>query len=446
METAKTLIRTAVRTFYTNLKQILVIDALMIHSVLHIDDISILLSTQQKDIRRLIAPLKQARLLATHTRNEAKIGSVRSVSRDYYYIPLHPAIDAIKYRIDRLRKKVQEMYDVNEQRKDWRCPRCKAEYDEYDVLNFVVGLDGFECQRCGTALIETETADQPLANNEKLARLNTQLARFDTIMQAIDAQDIPENDFISAWGRKKDVPREKTGKTAGEYMTLKNNVVLQGRRGPEHTDASALNINLASGAEQDAAEEATKEQRRAELAKQNELPSWHTQGVKDIVNGDSVKAKNTSTALNGSLIKNGDLDEKKPDVTMDDEVAKYLAEMAREKEEAARMAAEEDAEESDGEEEDDLEDVVSTSGMGTPVVGIGTPSSSQPMPPTSNGCKRELDSDSGISSDANTPNVAATPLADVEDGREAKRVKFGGDGEKKEISDDEDEDDFEDAL
>ena len=48
---ARDLIRTAVRTFYGT-KHILVIDALMTHSVLHAEDLGILLSSEPKDVRR----------------------------------------------------------------------------------------------------------------------------------------------------------------------------------------------------------------------------------------------------------------------------------------------------------------------------------------------------------------------------------------------------------
>ena len=201
MEEAKTLIRTAVRTFFTHPKQILIIDALMLHSVLHIEEMGTLLSAQPKDIRALINPLRNARLLTTHSRVEVRVGTQRGVTRDYYYCPFHPAIDAIKYRIAKLRKKVNDLYKEDEtKRKDWRCPRCKAEYEELDILD-KVGSDGFYCDRCGATLVQNIQAMKEKGSHAKILRLNSQLKKFDDIILKIDHKDIPENDFISAWER-----------------------------------------------------------------------------------------------------------------------------------------------------------------------------------------------------------------------------------------------------
>src|SRR3978361_1886122 len=151
MEAARELLRTAVRTFFTHPKQILIIDAILLHSVLQMDDLNILLQSQPKDIRALLHPLKTARLISTSTKVEQKVTGAKPSAREYYYCPFHPAIDAIKYKIARLRKKVEALYqqDENTKRKDWRCPRCKAEYEELDILD-KVNEDGFYCDRCGT--------------------------------------------------------------------------------------------------------------------------------------------------------------------------------------------------------------------------------------------------------------------------------------------------------
>ncbi len=436
MNQAKDLIRTTVRTFYGT-RPVLVVDALMVHSVLNAEDLSNLLNSQPKDIRRLVGPLRSARIVKLGTRNEAKVGSNRPVTREYYYIPFHEAIDAIKYRVMMLIKKIEETYRSDTKRKDWRCLNCKAEWEELEVLDRV-GPDGFECHRCGHTLVRTEQAKEPAGGHEKLRRLNIQLKPLQALIEKVDLVAVPENSFTDALERKVDVPAKNTGRVENQYIILKNQ---QNARRPavEQTDAAALNINLTSGAEQEAQEEARRQQRRAELAAQNQLPAWHTASVASTY-GKGVKSGDTS-GLNGGLLKKEESDEKKPDLGMQDDLAAYLAEMQREKEEAALKAAEEDAEEDD-EDDDEFEDVPSTT-MGTPLPGTGTPASSQQA--AANGVKRELDSDSGISSEANTPAVGESP---------AKRVKF----ENRGISsnppsgsgsagiDSEDEEDFEDAM
>jgi transcription initiation factor TFIIE subunit alpha len=462
MDAAKTLIRTVVRSFFSNQKQILIIDALLIHSVLHADDLNILLATQQKEIRKLVTSLKQAHLLDTHSKVEAKVGQSRGASRDYYYIPFHPAIDAIKWRIMKLTDKVKELYKPESERKEWRCPRCKSEYDTFQVLAY--GNDEtFACEKCGATLEETPQAKNAagMVGHEKHSRLMDQLSKILSLMQQVDRLQIPENDFETAWEKRKEVPRERGQHARKEYVSVPGDIKVAktGRTGPEQIKAETLGVSLTSGEEHDAADQARREAKKAELAKQNMLPVWHTQST--VSGGGAAAVKPEDPLPNGDFLKKEeDLDEKKPLMDEQDDLAAYRAEMQREREEAVRKAAEEDLESDDGD-EDSFEDVIST-GVGTPLPGTATPASSsqqQPhVPPASNGVKREFDSDSGPSSDANTP-AAGTPSAFDGSEREGKRVKFengidaGKDGilsglaaVKKEDESNDDDEDFEDAL
>jgi transcription initiation factor TFIIE subunit alpha len=462
MDAAKTLIRTVVRSFYSNPKQILIIDALLIHSVLHADDLNILLSTQQKEIRKLVAPLKKAQLLDSHSKVEAKVGQSRGASRDYYYIPFHPAIDAIKYRITKLTDRVKDLYKPETERKEWRCPRCKSEYDTFQVLTYA-NDEGFSCEKCGATLEETPQAKDAagMIGHEKHSRLMDQLGKILSLMQQVDRLQIPENDFDTAWEKKKEVPRERGQHARREYVSVPGTIKVAkaGRTGPEQIKAETLDINLTSGENHDAADEARREAKKAELAKQNMLPVWHTQSTVSGVSAGGVKAEDA--LVNGAVLKKGeDIDEKKSTIDEQDDLAAYRAEMQREKEEAERRAAEEDLESDEGD-EDSFEDVIST-GVGTPLPGTATPASSSQQqlqpPPTSYGVKREYDYESGPSSDANTP-AAGSPSANDGNEREMKRVKFENGADvgkddnkissvsmkKEEVSDD-DEEDFEDAM
>lgn len=473
MESAKTLLRTTVRTFFTNPKQILIIDALLLHSVLHIDDLAILLSSQAKDIRALINPLRSARLLSTHSRLEVRVGSNRGSPREYYYIPLHPAIDAIKYRVAKLRRKVESLYQQDEtKRKDWRCPRCKAEYEQLEILDRMSD-DGFYCERCGETLIQNEAAAQDRGNHEKIRRLNTQLAKFDEMLSRVDRVEIPTNDFTDAWERKREVPREKGTGYAGkiEYVELKRedkNGARSMQKKQEIVDSKNLNINLLSGAEREKEMEEEKERRRQELAKQNSMPVWHSKSAIGLAaaNDAAVKAEEggTKAGVEELLKREEQTEEKKINVednSMQDEVAAYMAEMERERLERERK--EQEASDEEDEDEGDFEDVDVA----------GTPMSSQQSTSKSalktengssnktgiNGLKREFDPDggsSGISSDANTP--ASFAGGD----RDSKRVKFengitsavakvngvenGSAMKQEEEADSEEDEDFEDAM
>ena len=459
---AKTLIRTCVRTFYAT-RQILIVDALFTHSVLHADDLAILFSSQAKDIRRNVGALLTARLIAKGTRQEIRVGQARQANREYYYIPLHPAIDAIKYKITRLRKKAASLYEVDEERKDWKCPRCKAEWTELEVLD-KVGPDGFECHRCGNTLDFNEDAqggEEGKHKHEKILRLNLQLKVFDDLIDRIDKVKVPENAFEDAWLSKVEVPRTRgSGLARSDHMYVGRSTGFVKGEGPGSTDASRLQINISSGADQEREEEERKEARRKELAKQNQLPEWHTTiaGVKNepVVKVDASTTTGrpvdgASTFSSGATLKKDEGDASQNGaLSIEDEMKKYMEDMAREKEEAERAAMLEDAEDQDDGDDEDFEDVITPSAANTPM-GSQAMSTDRLAPPAVNGIKRGSDYD-----ESEAPSEANTPVAGmVTPDRDSKRIKLnngdiptrGAEGfSTKEPEDSEEEEEFEDAI
>ena len=451
-DSAKTLIRTTVRTFY-EFRQILAIDALLTHSVLDASDLGTLLGCSSKDVRKFINPLRAARLVSVQTRIETKVGSssTRGSSHDYYYVHYHNAIDAIKYKIMRVKRKVEQTYQVDTARKDLRCPQCKAEYEELEVMDNV-REDGFHCHRCGHLLDQIEDAGQSTGNHEKIRALNTQLSKFETIIARIDTETVPENNFAEAWAKKKPVPRV-AGHLAREVIAV-DRLDRMGR-GPEQVNAAALDIKITSGAEHDAEEEAKREARRAELARQNQLPVWHTSSA---INASVADGEVANTGVNSGLKHEGDEDDKKPELVNDAAFQAYLEDMKREQEEERKKAEEEMEDDDEGDDGDDFEDVVPTSGRGTPVASQEMPTRNGNLRPS--GLKREYESESAPSSDANTPAlVADTPSPRDDMGRGDKKVKFedavtngllraetSGRGVDDHDGEEDDEGDFEDAI
>ena len=432
MDIAQSLVRVIVRSFFS-VKHTLIIDALIIHSVLTTDDLAFLLGQQSKDVRRLLHPLKNARLLSTQSRQETRDGSQKAISREYYYMPLHPAIDAIKYKVWKLQNKVSELYRPNEERKEWKCTRCGSEWTELEVLDSV-GMNGFECHRCGGILDRAANGagdTAAMAGHEKQALLHKQIEKIVRLMQQIDSQEIPENDFESAWERKKDVPREEGLGTRAKMIPVGKGVgfAKAGTGKVEQTDTNKLEIKLSTGDELNQAEREAAEKKKAALLEQNQLPIWHRESAIG-VGGSSVKVEENSA--NGVIKPDPDNTETKPDInTMDDEMAAVYAEVERERQReaerralAAQDAAENDEEEDDDDDEDEddeFEDVPSTT-MGTPMPGASTPlpssSHATATGSSNNNNKRDRgDLESGTSTTVNTP--AGTPHD-----RQSKRPKL----------------------
>lgn len=461
MDLAKTLIRTVVRAFYET-RHVLVIDALMVHSALHNDDLALLLGMQQKDLRKLCGKLREDRLLAVHSRQETREGMQRPITKDYYYIDFHATIDAVKYRVFHLTQRVKDLYKPSEERKDYFCPRCNAQWTSLEVLDNV-GPTGFLCHRCDGPLEERDDrAAGEIGGHEKQSKLASQLEGLLKMLRDIDSEIIPNNDFETAFAHAVPVQRD-------EYINpIRPTAPVESGRNPPtavkgitQVAVAPLEISLTTSSEKTAAEQAAEAQRKAEIAAQNALPVWHTNST---VTGETTNSgnKERERQANGGAL--GSLkdeeDEKKEGNVLNDELAAYYAQMQQEKEKEAREDRE--ADESSGDDEDDeFEDV------GVVPSGAATPSSSASAaisgtrPGLANGAVKPHNSESGSSvfgTGISTP-AGSGAVADEPDGPlEVKRVKLEDNGavllettatleEKADNISDEDEDvDFEDAL
>lgn len=452
MDLASTLIRSVVRAFYET-RHILVVDALFIHSVLHAEDLAFLLGMQQKDLRKLCAKLREDRLIAVNARTEIRDGSTRPVNRDYYYIPLHPVLDAIKYKVSKLTSTIKAQYTPSTERKEYICMRCGMEWTELDVLS-LISEEGFECQNCGHLLDSTEDVKGAegvdRTGHEKNSKLMAQLDGMLKLLKAIDSVDVPPNDFDTAWDHKVDVIRNQhthPTRAAVAVPSAKQEAV----RGNAKTDTGALEISLTSSEEKSAAEQAEESARKAAVEKQNALPVWHTHSTVSTTAGNVNYVKPEADAEVKPEIK--EEEEQKPVIdALDDKVAAYYAEMAREKELEAQQDAS-SAEEDDSDEFDEFEDVGGVSASGSATPAATAPTSNPAAPPS--GLKRELDTDSAGTSIPQS--TSATPSTPADEGPAAKKVKVepGTEAEvkpepepepevKKEESDEDDEE-FEDV-
>jgi transcription initiation factor TFIIE subunit alpha len=424
MEEAKALIRTAVRSFYTDPKQILLTDTLMQHGVLHLDDFTTLTGFQAKELRSVLQPLRASRLISTHPRREVHKSTQREATREYYWCVFSDAVNVVKYRLAKLRQQVSNEYLSSAGPDFWVCKNCEASWKEMDIVpNAQMEM---RCLRCNAELEINDAAMRDKDSHEGIMKLNSQLERFNSLIARVDAKlaagQFHEASFDDAFKNRRVVPGGK------QHMWE------EAKRGRERDKAAGavnendVDINITSEAVL-AKEEAEREAiRKAKLRENATKPDWITGGVTKTA-GMDVRAEDgedsTATEANlrtDTLLKNEDEDEKKADLKGGKEqsaqeradqalMEQYMLDMQREQEEAERRQREEDEEEDD---DDDFEDV-----PGTGTGAVGTPASSTQeirRPPVSavNGIKREFEDDS---------SEAATPASEE---RDSKRPKTEG--------------------
>ncbi|KAI9679595.1 MAG: hypothetical protein M1829_001557 [Trizodia sp. TS-e1964] len=363
MDLASSLIRSIVRVFYET-KHILVIDALMIHSVLRDDEMAYLLGMQTKELHKLCGKLKEDRLLAVHNRSEIKEGSQRPINRLYYFIDFQASIDAIKWRVYRLTKEVSGSVLPVDEKKEYFCPRCKSQWTQMEVLDSF-GSEGFLCHKCGHLLDRVTEGTGDMSNHEKQRRLMDQINPLLKMLEQIDDCVVPFNDFDSAYRTALPVKRDEninpaTHTTPLPSSTLGQPTSVKGLAASHQT----LKVSLTTTSEKSEAEQAAEAQRKSQLAAQNALPDWHLQST---VSGDAAasvgkdfaerKGQRSPSLAASQIFSNGE--EKKPIIGADlnankkdeDEIAAYYALLARDQEQE-----EQDEQESDGSTDNEDED------------------------------------------------------------------------------------------
>lgn len=378
MDLAKTLLRTTARAFYTT-EEILIIDALSIHSTLTDTDLAHCLGTNRKELRKQCGKLKDHGLLSVQSRAEKKEDAPPPSTnpnfknrdyvkhQDWYWLHFHPAIDAIKYRLSRLSRHIDSMGAPTTEKKDLECPRCKSQYTDLEVMDNIDTMTGaFLCHRCSHALDPVDE-EQVKGENESKKRLNTQVMAIETLLREIDGANVPENDFDMALSLHQPInrgdahaPRPMIAEELKPSIAGSKGLTLA----PEKVSVSVLEDDAEDNRPDP---EAERIKREAE-ARQNMLPDWIS---KSTISGDitAVGAKEMreqrereAHAGGSSLLADDDADKKlgantpgRDDAVMDDYWAAYKAEQER-----ARLAEEEDEDE---DEEDEFEDVEPVAGV-----------------------------------------------------------------------------------
>ena len=366
----------------------------------------------------------------------------RPINKEYFYIDYHATIDAIKYRVFHLTEKVKQMYRPNEEKKDYHCPQCHAQWTQLEVLDSV-GPEGFECHRCGHILDREESTAGTSTGHEKQSRLMSQLDGLLKMLQQVDSQEIPSNDFDTAFALTVPVPRDNSSQQSRPTVPISApNGPPAAVKGLAQVTAAPLDVSVTTSSEKTAAEKAAEAQRKAEIAAQNVLPVWHTTST---VTGERtvIGRPDAEQHINSPFALRTDEEDKKSSDNLNDELTKYYAQLAEEK--AQKAAQEEEAgDSSEDEDEEDFEDV----GIGES--GVDTPA--QFLFPNENRQFKPSESESS----AHTSNVPTPAAAAEHDGPSLKRVKFekpqNGTGEQAAVllpdnnEDEDDEAEFEDAL
>ncbi|TFK26129.1 hypothetical protein FA15DRAFT_667806 [Coprinopsis marcescibilis] len=290
-ETLRLLVQHVSRAFYEP-KFTIILDQLARHPVLKDDDLAGRMGLQPKELNKVIAVLSNDCLVKVYRQNELKEGAQRSVGKQYYYIDYEHFCNVVKWRIARMRHKIDHKLRNEIDNKGYICPQCNQSYTPLEadkLIDFTLGI--FVCEICHAELIDNENAASLQGSKDRMMRFNHQMRFIRDGLQKSEGMKLPKFD-VAAWVKANAAAEaEQRSKMAG------------GGHGADGTNGSAgaglkvagsgssgkiddgIGIVLVKEGEGEDEDKMRKErEKEAELKRvQNALPSWH---LKSTITGD----------------------------------------------------------------------------------------------------------------------------------------------------------------
>ncbi|SGZ53010.1 CIC11C00000003756 [Sungouiella intermedia] len=359
-DTTRSLIRFVARGFYSR-PSILIVDAVLLHSVLSEDDLIYLLGIHRKELRSLCNKLVDDRMLATHIQKEEN-PQQRLTNRTYYYIHITEAIDAVKWRVHSIVSSIKDEMSLYGNPHGYICPRCGKKISQLDAISLLSDdRSSFLCDNCGAVLEEDDSSQQASIKQEKLEKLMLQVDPIIGYLKKVDNSDVEDNNFEIAL--TKAIPAQSgslASYTISNRTTGKSRAqISQSLQNAASKANATLHVSITASDENYEREQQEKENRRQKL-EQNALPSWHSASTVGNSEGFDVKDEE---AVESTVVKEEDGDVKmEGDDTVEASPVVQMSETERKEKEAQDVLAayyadlaEREAEE-DEEDEDDFDD------------------------------------------------------------------------------------------
>lgn len=359
-DTTRSLIRFVARGFYSR-PSILIVDAVLLHSVLSEDDLIYLLGIHRKELRSLCNKLVDDRMLATHIQKEEN-PQQRLTNRTYYYIHITEAIDAVKWRVHSIVSSIKDEMSLYGNPHGYICPRCGKKISQLDAISLLSDdRSSFLCDNCGAVLEEDDSSQQASIKQEKLEKLMLQVDPIIGYLKKVDNSDVEDNNFEIAL--TKAIPAQSgslASYTISNRTTGKSRAqISQSLQNAASKANATLHVSITASDENYEREQQEKENRRQKL-EQNALPSWHSASTVGNSEGFDVKDEE---AVESTVVKEEDGDVKmEGDDTVEAAPVVQMSETERKEKEAQDVLAayyadlaEREAEE-DEEDEDDFDD------------------------------------------------------------------------------------------
>lgn len=190
--TLKRLVRMVMRGFY-NIEQVILMDMLIRNPCMKEDDLVELLKFERKQLRAVIAQLKNDRFVKVRLRMETGPDG-KTTRQNYYYINYKVFVNVVKYKLDHMRRKIETEERDSTSRASFKCTSCEKTFTDLEadqLIDFETGE--FHCSYCNALVDEDQTALPKQDSRLLLARFNDQIEPlYDLLRKVEDIKLAPE--------------------------------------------------------------------------------------------------------------------------------------------------------------------------------------------------------------------------------------------------------------
>lgn len=186
----KRLVRTVLRGFYP-IEHVLLMDMLIRKPCMKEEELETLLKLERKQLRAMIAQLKNDKMIKARLRMET--GPDGKTSRqNYHYINYRAFVNVVKYKLDHMRRKIETEERDNTSRASFVCTKCTKTYTDLETGQLVdISTGELHCLHCGE-LVEEDPNVLPKADSRLiLARFNEQIEPLYILLKEVEDIVLP---------------------------------------------------------------------------------------------------------------------------------------------------------------------------------------------------------------------------------------------------------------
>ena len=183
----KRLALTVVKSFYET-EHSAIVNLLVKHTCVKEDDLSDLLKFDKKQLRNILARLKNDKLVKQRVYKGKQADTGATLTFNYFFIDYKLFVNVVKYKLDHIRNKIEHDEREATNRPSFVCTQCNKRYSDLEIDRLLDPASGnLNCEFC-SGPIDEDTTDVELKQNSRslLALFNEEMEQIFVLLRGCE--------------------------------------------------------------------------------------------------------------------------------------------------------------------------------------------------------------------------------------------------------------------